>query len=260
MRKLYLCGGAAIALLTTPALGQGVGAQPLPPPMASRDGSYGAPRSLRSGPDDSTLQEEAQTEQLNAQGANGYYAPPQVLNGEAPGGLNAAQNDSSRTAEEYQRSQQQYQNSLEHYSEQRQDYRQAQARYREAMRRYDRAAWDFGDYPQQLDVSYGASSLASLTAAGPTGLIAGAPVQGPDGWEGRVIGWGNNEDGARAVEVALNHHFAVYVRPEHLEYDRRAGVLVTDLGKNALWDRPGLYLQAGYYARDEDGGDRGSED
>jgi hypothetical protein len=207
----------------------------------------------KSGPQHSTPAEEAQTYLLNQRAKSGFYAPPAVLNGKASGGLKQAEADSSRQAEAYdqsqaayQQAQRQYQQNLQKYRQEREAWSQSQRDYRAAITRFDQPKWAFHNFPHLTPVAFDAPQLVPLGTLNPPQSIAGAPLQGPDGWEGWVIGWQLRPNGQRGLQVALNRHFAVWVPPGEVRFDQKAAVAVTSLDRTALWGEAGVYLKDAY--------------
>ena len=228
---------------------------------AGADG--GNPTSSKSGPQHSTPAEKAQTYLLNQQAKSGFYAPPEVLNGKASGGLKQVEADTSRQAQAYdqsqaayQQAQSQYQQNLQKYRQEREAWSQSQRNYRRAITRFDQPKWAFHNFPRLTPVAFGAPQLVPLDMLSPPQSIAGAPLEGPDGWEGWVIGWQLRPNGQRGLQVALNRHFAVWVPPEEVRFDQKSAVAVTSFDRTALWDHAGVYLKVAY----KGGSDRRGDD
>ena len=238
---LLLAAMAGLALGGTSALAQ--------PPGTST----AQPTSSKSGPQHSTPAEEAQTYLLNQRAKSGFYSPPAVLNGKASGGLKQAEIDTSRQSQAYdqsqaayQQAQRQYELNLQKYRHAREAWSQSQRDYRAAITRYAQPKWAFHNFPQMAPMAFTAPQLVSLGTLSPSQLIAGRPLQGPDGWQGWVIGWRLRPDGQRGLQVALNRHFAVWVPPGDVRFDPKSAVAVTALDRTALWGMTGLYLKGAY--------------
>src|SRR6185312_6592205 len=92
-------------------------------------------------PRTSTPEERAQTQQLNAQAAQGTTASPSELNGELTSSPQMAQTTDPAQYEDqqqqYQQQQQQYRNQQQRYQEQRAQYHAAQRQYVSDVREYD---------------------------------------------------------------------------------------------------------------------------
>jgi hypothetical protein len=224
----------ALALLSPPAFAQtdDHGA------YESDSGSY---RADHPPTDESTPAEHATTEQLNAQAAEGATAPPAVLNGEAPGGLQRADAETDQNTGRYEQQ-------LDNYHRQLDRYHAQQLDYRAAMARYDRSKWEWDNYPTDVDYYYGDRLQdVAFMADAPSRLYL-APVDGPHGWVGKVVavksGYGRTPE---QVEIAFDRGFATWVSGTHLRFDPRTGVVMTDLTRDELWNMPGVYLQAADY-------------
>ncbi len=226
--------------------------------LAQNAGSNaGQPTPSKSGPQHSTPAEEAQTYLLNHQAKSGFYAPTAVLNGKASGGLKQAEIDTSRQSQAYdqsqaayQQAQRQYEQNLKKYRHAREAWSQSQRDYRAAITRYDQPKWAFHNYPRLTPVGFGAPQLVPLNRLSSPQRIASVPLQGPDGWEGWVIGWRLRPNGERGLQVALNRHFAVWVPPGSVRFDQASTVAVTALNRTALWGEPGIYLKGAFEGGD----------
>lgn len=251
VKGLFLCAAAAtLCLGGASAVAQSANS---PPPKAKTVPSSAQQVLPKSGPQHSTPAEEAQTYLLNHQAQSGFYAPPAVLNGKAAGGLERARSDTSRETRaynqsqaEYQRAQHQYEQNLQKYQRERQAWQQSQRDYQAAITRFDQPKWAFHNYPKLVPVSFDASQLVPLDMLARPDHISGAPLQGPDGWEGWVVGWRSRPNGQRGLQVALNRHFAVWVPPLQVRFDQHRAVAVTSLNRSALWLNPGVYLKKAY--------------
>ena len=213
----------------------------------------GQPTPTKSGPQHSTPAEEAQTYLLNQRAKSGFYAPPAVLNGKVSGGLTQAEADTSRQAHAYdqsqaayQQAQRQYQQNLQKYRQEREAWSQSQRDYRAAITRFNQPKWAFHNFPHLMPMTFDAPQLVPLEILNPPQSIAGTPLQGPDGWEGWVIGWQLRPNGQRGLQVALNRHFAVWVPPEKVRFEQKSAIAVTTLDRTALWGEAGVYLKDAY--------------
>jgi hypothetical protein len=192
-------------------------------------------------PQVSSPAEQQQTEQLNAQAADGTTASPAQLNGDAAAG-NAPQAQQSAQQQQYQQQQQQYQSQQAQYQDQ-------SARYDRNIRRYDSAQYYFTDYPRHAYAyRYGddAQLVRLYLIAEPSQQLAQAPVEGPDGqWVGKVRNVEIATDGRPArVEVALNRRVSVWVNPGNLRFDPADHIVFTDLTRADLWQLPGATYES----------------
>jgi len=261
IRTAILSGAAALALSSAGAIAQ-----------STDYNRYGG------GPAVSTPSEMEQTQQLNAQGLNGYTSSPAVLNGAVsapdqsgqhgeyegsspysddaqysgpPPEENAPMGDEagppSGPQAQYEEQQQQYQQQMQNYGNQQQRYQYERQRYAQDVRAYDLAQYAWS-YPAPVEYRYDESGLQPLyLIAEPSQQLWQVPVAGPGGvWVGRVRNVETAPDGRpERVEVALNRRVSVWVRPGDLRFDPSGRVLYTDLSRDQLWDMPGATIESG---------------
>jgi hypothetical protein len=231
------------------------------------------------GPADSSASEHQQTEQLNAQGRDGYTTAPAVLNGDAqPSGASASDEPGAyqqgspyptetqyggpspeenapvgdeagprNSQPQYGDQQQQYQQQMQRYGDQQRRYQNERQRYAQDIRDYDLAQYAWS-YPAPVEYRYDEGGLQPLyLIAEPSEQLAQIPIAGPGGqWVGRVRNVETGPDGRPLrVEVALNRRVSVWVRPGDLRFDPEDRVLYTDLGRDQLWEMPGATIESG---------------
>jgi hypothetical protein len=245
---ILLSGAAAMALLGTAASAQYAGNPP----------QYSTPA------------EQAQTQQLNAQGVNGTTETPAALNGEAQpqynpqnypntsgptygtySGYDQGQQDQAQNAppdsqQQYNQQMQQYQNQQQDYQNKRQNYDVQRDRYEHNIRWYDQSRWAY-DYPSSVAYEYDQPRLMRLDmVAEPSQQLADVPIEGPNGvWVGRIRNVETGTDGRPArIEVALNHRVSVWVSPRQLRFDPNGRVAFTNLTREDLWQMPGATVES----------------
>jgi hypothetical protein len=189
-------------------------------------------------PQESTPAERAQTQQLNAQNAQGTDQSPAALNGEAP---MQAQSEPSGAQQQYDAQRAQYEQDQQNYQDQQDRYRAQRHQYVRDLRRYDLARYEWTDYPRVYVYAYGDHRVRSLDLiADPTHQLASLPVEGPSGrFVGKIRNVELNPSGRPLrVEVALNRAVSVWVSPGHLRFDPDNQVVYTDLDRDRLWTMP----------------------
>ncbi|MGC8535737.1 MAG: hypothetical protein ACP5QR_09425 [Rhizomicrobium sp.] len=232
----------AFAFVAAPAFGQSTTESNRSDNNGYTDGTNSdilpAYRPKNSGTQHSTQDERARTKELNQRQRNGTYALPATLNGQMPGGLKQA----DETNEERSRA---YRDRLSHYHKQMDRYREQRSNYEHNMARFDQRKWRFRTYPNDIHYSYEVDSLRRVALMTRSRVLIGLPVQGPNGWVGRVRNEHVDTSGRIGrVEIALNHRFAVWVPADHLRFDRHRSVVFTDLSKQDVWGMTGSYVQA----------------
>jgi hypothetical protein len=197
----------------------------------------------------STPAERAQTQQLNAQGADGTTTPPATLNGEQPAYGNGTQSGyTDQPAPPPSAQDDQYQAQQSQYQQQQQDYQAQRAQYDRDVARYDRAEFRYSDYPRAYPYNYDNGRLWRIyLIQDPTHQLAQAPVEDPSGaWVGKVRNVDINPGGQPLrVEVALNRRVSVWVNPSHFRFDPANHVVFTDLTRDQLWHFPGATYESG---------------
>ena len=190
-----------------------------------------------SGPQDSTPAERARTEELNRTHRDGMNSSPAVLNGQQPGGLERAEDTDQKRSDAYRDRLSRYNNQMDRYHEQRSDYERN-------MARYNQREWRFHNYPSDISSGYEADGLRSVALMSDAGRLVGLPVQGPNGWVGRIraVHLGMSGRPGR-VEIALNRRFAVWIQADRLRFDRDNRVVFTDLSQQDVWGMPGTSVQ-----------------
>ena len=202
---------------------------------------------------ESTPAERAQTQQLNAQAANGTTQSPAELNGDVSPSQQMAQSDQDQyqdQQQQYDQQQQQYQDQQQRYEDQRAQYRAQRHQYVRDLRRYDLATYEWTDYPRVYVYHYEAPQLKRLyLIADPTHQLAQVPIEGPAGhFVGKVRNIQTDVDGRPLrVEVALNRKVSVMVKPDHFRFDPQSRVLFTDLSRDELWSLPGGTIESDLY-------------
>jgi hypothetical protein len=248
---ILLSGAAAIALLgVTPVLAQYAGNPP----------QYSTPA------------EQAQTQQLNEQGAYGTTESPAALNGETQpqynpqnypntngptygtySGYEQGEQDQNAAPpppdyqqQQYNQQMQQYQNQQQDYQNQRQNYDVQRDRYEHNIRWYDQSRWAYA-YPSPVVYEYDAPHLMRLDMiAEPSQQLADVPIEGPNGvWVGRIRNVETGPDGRPArIEVALNHRVSVWVNPRRIRFDPNGRVAFTNMTRQDLWQMPGATVES----------------
>ncbi len=198
------------------------------------------------GPQYSTPSEQAATADLNRQQQDGTYASPRVLNGETSSNSSVGTITASADAVQEQRiasNDAQYEADQKLYEENQERWRQEHQAYLDNLRNYDNDRWAYADYPSRRnDYGYDDNHGKRLyLIANPTAQLAQKPIEDPSGaWVGKVRNVETAVDGRPArVEVALNRRVSVWVSPGHFRYDPINQVVLTDLTREDLWQRPG---------------------